>query len=88
MHSWITGTRHYGVKAEDIFNRKKATARQRKMAIYLYKVLSGNKNGDIGRSFGIGTQAVTNVLRKIEHLNESKKNVATEIIAIKKSIQS
>jgi len=53
---------------------------------HLCKVLSGQKNGDIGRAFGIGAQAVTNVLREIEHLNESKKNVATEIIAIKKSI--
>ncbi|MEN8262151.1 MAG: transposase [Nitrospirota bacterium] len=79
---------YYGVKEEDLFTRKRATAKQRKMAIYLCKILSARKNGDIGRAFGIGIQAVTNVMREIEHLEERKKEIASEILSIKKTIYS
>ncbi len=80
--------KYYGINEEELFSRKRSTVRQRKMAIYLCKILSGRKNGDIGRAFGIGTQAVTNVMREIEHLKEKKKEIVSEILSIKKSINS
>ena len=69
---------HYGIKEEELFTRKRSTARQRKMTIYLCKISSAKKNGDIGKAFGIGTQALTNVMREIEHLKEKQKNYRVE----------
>ena len=80
--------KYYGIKEEELLSRKRSTVRQRKMAIYLCKILSGKKNGDVGRAFGIGTQAVTNVMRDIEYLKDRNKKMASEILSIKKSINS
>lgn len=79
---------HYGVKEEELCTRRRSTALQRKMAIYICKILSAEKNVDIGRTFGISTQAITNVLREIENLKENKIKIAAEINAIKKAINS
>ena len=48
-----------------MLERKKASARQRSVAIYLCKTLSGKKNAEIGQMFGITLQGVTNTLRRL-----------------------
>ncbi|MCK5511849.1 MAG: transposase [Thermodesulfovibrionia bacterium] len=77
---------YYGLKKEEIMKRNRTSARQRKIAIYLGKILSGQKNGDIGKVFNITTQAVTNVLRDIEQIKEKNEKIAREIIAIKEAV--
>ncbi len=79
---------YYGVREVELLSRKRTTARQRKMAVYLCKILSGKRNSDIGRTFGIGIQAVTNVVTEIERLKEKKKKVAKAILSIKELINS
>jgi len=78
---------YYGVKKEELVRRKRSTTNQRKIAIYLCKILSGKKNGDVGRVFGISLQAVTNVLRDIEYLKDRNKKIASEILLIRESIK-
>jgi len=80
--------KYHDVKEEDLFGRKRATARQRKMTIYLCKILSGGKNADIAEAFGISTQAVTNVLTEIERRREKENIIAVEILSVKKMMYS
>jgi chromosomal replication initiation ATPase DnaA len=46
--------------------RRRRTEGQRKIAVYLSKILSGEKNAAIGSVFGITLQAVTNAVRSVE----------------------
>ncbi len=59
-----------------MLKRKKATERQRKIAIYLCTILSGDKN--IGEVFNITPQAVTNALRDIDKMKEDNKKLNIE----------
>ena len=78
--------KYYGISEGEILKRKKATERQRKIAIYLSKTLSGKKNVEVGRIFGITLQAVTNAVRDIERLKEENKKINKEIEAIRREI--
>ena len=82
-----TLAQYYGIRDEALIRRKRSTAKQRKVAIYMCKILCGKKNGDIGRVFGISTQAVTNVMSEIERLKEKNKEITSEILLIKDSIK-
>jgi len=77
---------YYRLKEWELLRRKRATERQKKVAIYLSKVLSGRKNTEVGGVFGVTAQAVTNALRDIEKRVEEGKNIGKEITRIKKSI--
>ncbi len=77
---------YYGLKEEELYKRKKAAARSRKIAIYLCKILSGKKNRDVGTAFGISTQAVTNAVKAVEKAKEKDKKVVKEIAGIKELI--
>ena len=59
-------TRYYGLSEVDLLKRRRRTEGQRKMAVYLSKVLSGGKNAEVGAMFGITIQAVTNAVRSVE----------------------
>jgi chromosomal replication initiation ATPase DnaA len=61
--------------------------KQRKMAIYLSKTLSGEKNVKVGRIFGITLQAVTNVVRDIERQREENRKLSKEITRLKQIIE-
>lgn len=78
-------TAYYGIGEDDLLKRKKATQRQRKIALYLCKTLSGAKNSEIGRMFGITAQAVTNAIRDIEKIKEKEKRLEREIVSIKRT---
>lgn len=75
---------YYGISDEELLKRRKATEKQRKIAIYLCKILSGQKNIEVGRVFGITLQAVTNAVRDIERKKDKDKKLSKEIILIKK----
>lgn len=80
--------KHYGISEDGLLKRRKATERQRKIAIYLCKALSGKKNIEVGRVFGITIQAVTNALRGIEVRRAEDRKVDKEIIQIKEIVNS
>lgn len=78
---------YYGVSKEVLLRRNRTLVRQRKMAIYFCKILSGKKNIEIGKIFGISAQAVSNVVREIECLKVRNKKMMTEIHLIKETIK-
>lgn len=77
---------YYGLGEGDLLRRSKRTQRQRKIGVYLSKVLSSKRNADIGAVFGITIQAVTNAVRDIERRREEDKRLDTELERIKESI--
>jgi len=76
----------YRVSKEDLLRRRKSTGRERSVTIYLCKVLSGRKNSEIGKFFGIAIQAVTNAVRKMERLRQVEKKLAKEVDSIKEML--
>jgi putative transposase len=77
-------TRHYELKKEDLLKRTRTFGKQRGIAVFLCKTLSGKKNAEIGKVFGITLQGVTNTLRRISIIRDKDKEFADEIISIKK----
>ena len=80
--------KYYGIGEEELLKRRKATERQRKIAVYLCKTLSGKKNIEVGRIFGITLQAVTNALRGVEKMMEEDRELRKDIALIKKSMEN
>lgn len=78
---------HYGVAEDSLLRRKKATEKHRKVAIYLCRTLSGEKNAAIGRTFGITIQGVTNTVRRLEKSVETDKRLGKEIVELKGRMQ-
>ncbi len=77
---------YYGLRESDLLRRRRSTERQRKMGLYLSKLLSGKRNADIGAVFGITIQGVTNAVRDIEKRREGDKRLDLELRKIKESI--
>ncbi len=77
---------YYELEKMELLRRKRATEKQRKVAIYLSKVLSGSKNIQVGGVFGVTAQAVTNAVRDIEKGIEEDMKFRKEIDKIKKAI--
>ena len=78
---------HYDINPEEILRRKQATVNQRKIAIYLSKILSGKKNVEVGKIFGITVPAVTNAVRDIERRKEKEIKLNNLITLIKRKIE-
>lgn len=78
---------YYRLKEGELLRRKRATEKQRKVVIYLSKVLSGSKNIEVGRVFGVTAQAVTNAVRDIEKTIEVDMKFGKQIAMIKKAIE-
>ena len=79
---------YYGLAEEDLIKRRKRTEGQRRIGIYLSKVLSGRRNADIGAIFGITIQAVTNVVRDVEKRREGDRRFDSELKRIKEIVGS
>lgn len=79
---------HCGVDEDALLKRRKSTEKQRKIAIYLCRLLSGEKNAAIGRTFGITIQGVTNTVRRLGKSLETDKCLEKEIAELKRRIQS
>jgi len=80
-------SRYYEVDDQKLLRRNRTAVRQRKMAIYLCKVLTGEKNIDIGKIFEISAPAISNVIKEIENLKDKSSQVSSEICSIKESIK-
>jgi len=78
---------HYDVRVDGLLKKGRATSKQRRMAIYLCKVLSGKKNVEVGKVFGVTIQAVTNVVREIEKIKETGNELSKEIARIEKILE-
>jgi hypothetical protein len=78
---------YYGTGEDGLLERKKATQGKRKIALYLCKILSGAKNSEIGKIFGITAQAVTNAVRNIEKIKEKEKKLEKEIVSLTRIIE-
>ena len=66
---------YYGKKEAELLRRGK-DKRERQIAIYLSKILSGRKNVEVGSIFGIKGPAVSGVIKAIEErlgLDKEKK---------------
>lgn len=78
---------YFRVGEDELLKRKRATGEQRKLAIYLSKIISGGKNVEVGKVFGITIQAVTNVVGDIEKRLEEDGKLSKEIILIKNVLE-
>jgi len=74
---------HYALDPGDLTKRSRRCSTERKVAIYLSKVMTGGKNSFVGAHFGITPQAVTNILTEVENKREQSKGVREEINEIK-----
>jgi putative transposase len=77
---------YYGLTEEDLIKRRKRTEGERRIGVYLSKVLSGKRNGDIGDVFGITIQAVTNAVRGVEERREEDRRFNSELKRIKEAV--
>jgi len=68
--------------------RRRRTEGQRKIAVYLSKILSGEKNAAIGSVFGITLQAVTNAVRSVEKRIEEDIKFSSEVMKVKEIVAS
>lgn len=78
--------KYYGLAEVDLLRRRRRTEGQRKMAVYLSKILSGEKNAEIGSVFGITLQAVTNAVRGVEERIEADNKFGSEVMRLKEII--
>jgi chromosomal replication initiation ATPase DnaA len=78
---------YFRVGEDELLKRKRATGEQRKLAIYLSKIISGGKNVEVGKVFGITIQAVTNVVGDIERRLEEDGKLSKEVILIKNVLE-
>jgi putative transposase len=81
----VTGVAGYfDLVKEDLLIRRKKTEVERGIAVYLSKLLSGEKNAGIGAVFGISIQAVTNALRRVEKRMEEDTQFSSVVTRLKK----
>lgn len=78
--------KYYGLAEVDLLRRRRRTEGERKVAVYLSKVLSGEKNVEIGSVFGITIQAVTNAVRSVEERIAEDNKFDSEIIRLKEIV--
>ena len=78
--------RHYALLEVDLLKRRRRTEVQRKMAVYLSKVLSGGKNAEVGAVFGITVQAVTNAVRGVEKKMAEDNKFDAQVIRLKEFV--
>lgn len=74
---------YYSLPEADLRKRSRKYSDQRKIAIYLSKVMSTQKNPIVAKHFGISPQAVTNVITEIEGRLEESNRLKREIEEIK-----
>ena len=79
---------YYGLPEDDLLKRRKRTEGQRKIAVYLSRVLSGKRNADIGSVFGVTIQAVTNAVRDVERKREGDERFNSELKRIKEIVEA
>jgi chromosomal replication initiation ATPase DnaA len=78
--------KYYGLPEADLLRRRRRTEGERKIAVYLSKVLSGEKNGEIGSVFGITIQAVSNAVRSVEKRIGEDNKFGSEVMRLKEIV--
>jgi putative transposase len=78
--------KYYGLAEADLLRRRRRTEGERKIAVYLSKVLSGEKNGAIGPVFGITIQAVSNAVRSVEKRIGEDNKFGSEVMRLKEIV--
>lgn len=78
--------KYHGLPEVDLLRRRRRTEGQRKIAVYLSKILSGEKNAEIGFVFGITLQAVTNAVRSVEKRIEEDNKFSSEVMRLKEIV--
>ena len=78
--------KYYGLPEVDLLRRSRRAGEQRKIAVYLSKVLSGERNAEIGSVFGITIQAVTNVVRRVEKRIGEDNKFGSEVMRLKEMV--
>ena len=73
-------------RKDDLLRRSKRTERQRRMGVYLSKVLSRKRNADLGAVFGITIQVVTNTVMGVEKRREGDRRFNSELKRIKQIV--
>jgi putative transposase len=76
----------YGKIKDDLVKRGKNKP-ERQIAIYLSKVLSGKKNKEVGKYFGIKGPAVSEVIKSIEGRLENEKVMKKDIERLKEILK-
>jgi|GEM_PF-2567031 len=76
----------YGKIKDDLVKRGKNKP-ERQIAIYLSKVLSGKKNKEVGKYFGIKGPAVSEVIKSIEGRLENEKVMKKDIECLKEILK-
>lgn len=77
----------YDKKEIDLLKRGKGK-RERQIAIYLSKILSGKKNVEVGKFFGIKGPAVSGAIKAIEERLDKEKKLKKEIEGLKENLIS
>lgn len=78
--------KYYDLAEVDLLKRRRRTEGQRKISIYLSKILSGEKNVEIGTVFGITIQAINNAVRRVEKRIEEDTKFSSEIMRLKEIV--
>lgn len=76
---------YYGKKQEELLRRGKGKP-ERKIAIYLSKMLSGRKNKEVGNIFGIKGPAVSEIIKAIEVSLDKENKLKKEVEHLKRII--
>lgn len=63
--------------------RTRKHIKERRIAIYLSRIISKERNPEIGKYFGISPQAVSNILTEIGNKLAESKGLENEVDAIK-----
>ncbi len=74
---------YYSLTQEDLRRRTRKNIRARKIAIYLSKTICQQSNLEIGKYFGIGAQAVTNILTELENQYPKSSTFRNELNSVK-----
>jgi chromosomal replication initiation ATPase DnaA len=78
--------KYYGLAEADLLRRRRRTEGERRIAVYLSKVLSGEKNGAIGSVFGITIQAVSNAVRSVEKRIGEDNKFGSDVMRLKEIV--
>jgi REP element-mobilizing transposase RayT len=74
---------YYSLSPHDLTKRVRTHSRERKLAIFLSKILTRGKHSFVGDYFGIKPQAVTNALTEVEDNLAESESLRREIEEIK-----
>lgn len=70
--------KHYGIDREELLKKRKKGKKERQIAIYLSKALSGERNIAIGNCFGIKGPAISGIMKAIEERLKQDQNFKKE----------